>query len=290
MTLCRTYTTREVAQMWNVSESTVKRWADSGALSCRRTPGGHRRFELRDLQKFQRQRGFETTGLLASEHWEDPNVEIFLNQKNFDKVCKQVLYLAKRNQRMQIKELLERLYLRGVGVVEIYDQILVPILESALEGRRNSEISGGEIRLISNNLEEAMSYMFPQVIRRRPNGKMGLCATPDSFRPLTVNGIARILETDGWECLNLGSSVSFEMVAEMVRKEPVNLVCLISTREEHPPDGIDSLAEVIEEYRLPVVLHGQGFRSHELESQFADCQHFKCLKDLRSYVAALNRH
>ena len=123
--------------------------------------------------------------------------------------------------------------------------------------------------------------MFPQVIRRRPNGKMGLCATPDSFRPLTVNGIARILETDGWECLNLGSSVSFRMVAEMVLREPVNLVCLVSTGEVHPSDGIEALSEVIEEYRLPVLLYGQGFESHELEEVFHDCQHFNCLSDLR---------
>ena len=40
----RTYSTREVAQMWNVSESTVKRWADTSGLHCYRTPGGHRKF------------------------------------------------------------------------------------------------------------------------------------------------------------------------------------------------------------------------------------------------------
>ena len=289
MSLSRTYTTREVAQMWNVSESTVKRWADSGDLRCRRTPGGHRRFILQDIHEFQQERGFETTGLLTSEHWENPNIEIFLNQKNFEEVCKQLLYLATRNQRMQIKELLERLYLRGVGLVEIYDQILVPILEAALSRRRGGEITGGQIRLISNNLEESMSYMFPQVIRRRANGKMGLCATPDSFRPLTVNGIARILETDGWECLNLGSSVSFQMVAEMVRREPVNLVCLVSTGEVHPSDGVDYFTEVIEEYRLPVLLYGQGFESHQLEQAFQDCQHFNRLSDLRHYVATVYR-
>ncbi|MBI3960334.1 MAG: helix-turn-helix domain-containing protein [Chloroflexi bacterium] len=48
----------EVAQLFNVSPSTVTRWADAGKLSCIRTLGGHRRYattsvleQVRGLQK-----------------------------------------------------------------------------------------------------------------------------------------------------------------------------------------------------------------------------------------------
>ena len=64
----RTYSTREVAQMWNVSESTVKRWADCFGLQCYRTPGGHRRFRLEDICEFQQKRSFEATGILTTEN------------------------------------------------------------------------------------------------------------------------------------------------------------------------------------------------------------------------------
>ena len=38
--------------MLGVSEATVKRWSDAGTLRCFRTPGGHRKFRIRDVKSF----------------------------------------------------------------------------------------------------------------------------------------------------------------------------------------------------------------------------------------------
>lgn len=45
----RLMSTGDVAEVLGVSEATVKRWADAGTLTCIRTPGGHRKFRLRDI-------------------------------------------------------------------------------------------------------------------------------------------------------------------------------------------------------------------------------------------------
>lgn len=37
-------TTKEVANLFNVVEATVTRWAKNGELKCIRTPGNHRRY------------------------------------------------------------------------------------------------------------------------------------------------------------------------------------------------------------------------------------------------------
>src|SRR3981189_24716 len=44
--------TRQVATLLGVGEATVKRWADAGEIECFRTPGGHRKFRLRDVTAF----------------------------------------------------------------------------------------------------------------------------------------------------------------------------------------------------------------------------------------------
>jgi excisionase family DNA binding protein len=44
----------EAARYLGVSLCSVRRWADAGALPCWRTPGGHRRFELEQLQQLRR--------------------------------------------------------------------------------------------------------------------------------------------------------------------------------------------------------------------------------------------
>ena len=45
-------TTRQVAEALSVSESSVKRWCDQGAIPTIRTVGGHRRIPLDGLLRF----------------------------------------------------------------------------------------------------------------------------------------------------------------------------------------------------------------------------------------------
>ena len=45
----------EASILLRVSRATVRRYADAGRLGCQRTPGGQRRFFLRDIENFYRQ-------------------------------------------------------------------------------------------------------------------------------------------------------------------------------------------------------------------------------------------
>ncbi len=45
-------TTDEVALELNVTPATVRRWIDGGHLTAWRTPGGHRRVNRHDLERF----------------------------------------------------------------------------------------------------------------------------------------------------------------------------------------------------------------------------------------------
>jgi excisionase family DNA binding protein len=43
----------EVAARFGVGLTTVARWADSGKIAAVRTPGGHRRFRLADVEALE---------------------------------------------------------------------------------------------------------------------------------------------------------------------------------------------------------------------------------------------
>jgi excisionase family DNA binding protein len=47
-----TYSSKDLARMFSVNESTIKRWADSGKLRCFRTVGRHRRFPIEVVSEF----------------------------------------------------------------------------------------------------------------------------------------------------------------------------------------------------------------------------------------------
>lgn len=51
----------EVCELLGVHQNTVRRWVDSGQIPCFRTPGGHRRFRMRELDAWLQ--GQQTTAL-----------------------------------------------------------------------------------------------------------------------------------------------------------------------------------------------------------------------------------
>lgn len=279
----RRYSTCEVAQMWNVSESTVKRWTDLGLLRCVRSPGGHRRFRLEDLIEFQHQRAFEATGLLSTNEWEEPNLENWLNCRNFQKVRELLLYLAAQNQRSKVSGLLDRLYLRGMALEEIYEEVLAPV--PALTGAAGAidGFSEGQSLLARNLIEEALNHLGPRLIRRRPNGRQVLCAAPVSGCRLPLTFLTRLLEVEGWETLYLGDEVPLGTMSQMVETEPVGMVCLYCDGRAGAVTGGKALGQAARRYRIPVLL--QVPRGEKSNIQGLDPEErFDDLRDFQRYV------
>ncbi len=54
----RYLTTGEVAQVFEVSATAVKKWIQQGKLRAVRTPGGHFRILTQDFQRFRKAHGF----------------------------------------------------------------------------------------------------------------------------------------------------------------------------------------------------------------------------------------
>jgi MerR family transcriptional regulator, light-induced transcriptional regulator len=257
-------------------------------MKCYRTPGGHRRFELDHITEFQRTRGFEATGILIEEDSEVPYLDIYLNQKKSEKIREALIFLALHNQSGRIRELLERLYIRGVALAELYDEMILPVLDLLDESMKSQTVSFGQYRVAANNLEAALFYFFPRVIRRRPNGNTALCAAPQDGSILLVNAVARILEVEGWESLNLGVNTPFEAMAEMVEREPVNLVSLnfgSGPVSGIVPASLGVLTEAAEKYRIPVVLTGRGPMEREIRRFFGHREYFPSLRAFRQYVS-----
>jgi excisionase family DNA binding protein len=59
-------TTRYVARLLSVSEATVKRWADDGALTSEKTVGGHRRFGIEAIARLRREKDSQSGAAAVS--------------------------------------------------------------------------------------------------------------------------------------------------------------------------------------------------------------------------------
>ncbi len=73
----RLLSTRDLAEALGVSESSLKRWVDSGKIAASRTEGGHRRIELAEAMRFIRTSG---TPLLRPELLDLPEISAVRTQ------------------------------------------------------------------------------------------------------------------------------------------------------------------------------------------------------------------
>ena len=111
--------TRQVAQLLGVGEATVKRWADAGEIDCFRTPGGHRKFRLRDVTVFVQKRHYQASGPLPANLPEGDSgpAAISLLQKT-----------ALAGNIEACVALLAALRLRGASLEELFDEVVSPAL------------------------------------------------------------------------------------------------------------------------------------------------------------------
>lgn len=231
-------------------------------LGCTRTPGGHRKFRPRDIADFQTKRHFEATGLLSSDEWDDPEVEMAVHQKKFDWLTREVLQLALRNETMDIRRILERLHIRGLTFGQLYDRIAFPVLSLAAQRcASNSDASRGHLRLIETNLDEALYYLMPRSIAHADNGRLVLCASVLRWCRLQVNAISRTMSGEGWNTLNLGDNTPYSLLTGLIRKEPIDLICLATNaRGLKATLAYNTLYRAARSYKIPVFVCGMGFR------------------------------
>ena len=112
------------------------------------TPGGHRRFHLEDISGFQTTRGFEATGFLTTEKWEEPEIEESLNRKQFDKVCQLIFYLATQNQRRRVKTYWSAFIFEAWGSLNSTDNVLLPVVQNSHQALATGNLTFGQERLV----------------------------------------------------------------------------------------------------------------------------------------------
>lgn len=234
----RTYSTAEVAQMWAVSESSVKRWSDSGALACIRTPGGHRRFTLQALLDFQRAGGVlrcsrpldaGRTGPPAVETSSTPLEQALAAH---DWAALQALYYeaAVAGDELAGVTLLERAYRSGIPVVVLKEQVLTPVLHLIGERWRRGELNIWEEHLASQVTLAATEHLHRQLPRAPSNGQLALCGCPEGdLHEIALHMVTEVLEVEGWRVLSLGPNTPLFSFADAVRRFAPQLVCISAT-------------------------------------------------------------
>src|SRR4051812_13328166 len=146
--------TRQVATLLGVGEATVKRWADAGEIDCFRTPGGHRKFRLRDVTAFVQRRQYETPGVIpdgipaGADSIGPAAIEHFKAA-------------ALRGEASTLVGHLSSMRLRGVDLATLFDEVVMPALHAIGHDWEKRRLSVADEHVASQAVLDAIARSQP---------------------------------------------------------------------------------------------------------------------------------
>ena len=200
---------KKLGQAMGVSESTIKRWIDEGAIQATKTPGGHRRVSVLDALAFIRDGGYsiENPELLGLEQVNALGGQIDAMLQG----GASLVSALREGNAGQVQGLITSMYLDGRSIVQICDG---PILNSLneLNVREHDGPTGIFMERRAIELVIAALYQVKNLLKTVPQSApmavgAGVEGDPDFLRSMMTS---ITLASQEWRTLNLGSNLPLD--------------------------------------------------------------------------------
>jgi len=259
----RTYLSpKEVAEAIGVSESSIKRWADSGRIRVSRTAGGHRRISRVEAIRFVRDNRISVIhpALLGM-----PDVASLGPDLPPDELLADQFYeFLESGQRTRARGLVLSLYLQGMPVAAICDG---PIRESMHRlgelWLHSDEGIFVEHRATDICIEaiEQLRVTLPPVDERTAPVAVGGAAEHDPYLLPTLMA-ATVLAAEGFFTVNLGPNTPLRSFGHAVMRHRPRLVWLSVSIANEPATFALAVTDLSEQLRrlgdAKLVVGGRG--------------------------------
>jgi len=247
--------TQEVAALLNVTETTVKRWADEGRIPCSRTIGGHRKFILSNIIEFASRNGIALRGGTPPD-LEDSSMQLLrlgVELHDYEKLAEVLFQESLKADREPLFQFLTFVYEHGISFAEIADYVVRPAFARIGELWSAGQLAIDQEHGASEALIEALIRFAPELHQKPRNGYSAVCASPSTeLHEIGLRTIAYTLESEGWRVRYLGHNTPLDSLRSFVRTAAPDLVCLSLTRFDHQDSTIQEIRT------LSTELHAKG--------------------------------
>ncbi|HUN66362.1 MAG TPA: cobalamin-dependent protein [Bacteroidota bacterium] len=230
-----TLSTQELAAMFTVTETTIKRWADCGKIPCTKTLGGHRKFLMRDVIAFAEHHHYEIPGVLPANgsRREQEQIEIAILTKNYARLSERLRMKAMHGDSAGVFDLLLCCSRHHLPLFRITDEIIRPAMARIGELWMSNEIEINQEHRASHAVMEGIIRLAPELHRKTANGRTAICACPEGeYHEIGLRCLAVSLESEGWNVEYLGANTPFTTLASFLRPSKADLVCLSATFDD----------------------------------------------------------
>lgn len=221
--------TRDLANLLAINVSTVKRWADGGQLPCIKTPGGHRRFRIGDVQGFLVEHGISAQALtpFANAETRRNRLEEAVLNREWEWLRDHLLALLRDGAVRDIVPLLSAMYLSGLHPAELCDLLIAPAMETIGERWAANELTVADEHLATHAIAAALDEMSTRWPAQRETDRLAICAClPQNYHELACVCASQVLKFEGWNVALLGANTPTEAIIAMIETRRPDLVAI----------------------------------------------------------------
>jgi excisionase family DNA binding protein len=275
-------TPKQVARAVNVSESSIKRWCDRGAIPTHYTAGGHRRIPAAEFLKLVREGKYdlvrpEALGLPPTSGTSERVIE-----RGRDRLTEALI----RGDELLSRQIVMDLYLAEHSIATLCDQVLAEAFRSIGDrwacgmAEVYQERVGCEITL---RILHELRSLVPTPLVTAPVS-IGCAAEGDQYC-LGTSMAELVLRDAQWNATSLGDNLPFATMAAAIRQHRPRLFWLSVSHildEEHFLNGYNSLHA---EFGLDVAFVVGGFAlTEEVRKRMSYSAYCDSMRHLDSFA------
>ena len=218
----KTASPRQVARAIGVSESTLKRWCDSGLIPMTKTAGGHRRIEIAAVIDFLRESGRK---IAAPEVLSLP-AAVGKTDWTLDRAAERIVISLVAGDESVVRQIIFDLLLADHTPTAIFDDVLTPALHTIGENWSCGDVAVYQERraceICMRCLHELRAISTPE-----ENSPLAVGATVEAdiyTLPVTMSEL--VLRNINWRTTLLGTNLPFETLVDAVEASSPRLFWL----------------------------------------------------------------
>jgi len=266
--------TGDVAEVLGVSEATVKRWADAGTLSCIRTPGGHRKFRLRDIAMHLASR----RGPVHAN--EVPPTE---SERDLDEIVSAMLV----GDVEKVAGAVAASRLQRTSMAAIADTLLYPAMQRVRQATAGGRCEPFHEHIALNTLVEVCARQRPSLrVPGSTRGRVVVTPAPSENSDVLARLASLVAVESGFDAYLLGTGLPPSSVARSAEDLGASWVLMTSEKGENLGEIAQYSSQVLggtERSRARLVCVGEAVQ--HIEGMPEDALHVRDLREMESLLA-----
>jgi len=262
---------KDVASILGINISTLKRWTDTGKISCEKTAGGHRKFTMQHVREyFKAHADSSKAENFALNNKEQKFLYGLINDRDYKELAENLAKVSLDADELSVNIIINGLYMNGVPIIDILDYVVDVsghIVENQLQF---NEISHADAYLSRNIITRSIDSLNRDKPNGSYNGKNALCINfEDNLPDIGVVMSEILLRHKGYNVFNTGSHAQLGSLNEIIKCRDIellvfylcNLQCcnsIIGKNIQKTEEQIHEIIALAKKTKTKVIFGGEG--------------------------------